>query len=167
MHNQIILARNRIVNSELRNIQDVSLKVSEYLRPLMLFGIRAHLDSMFPVCYTTSSSPECTTVAAPNGKLQHWQHKEKTASPGQVLCHDLCQIAHFYQNYRNRPAPKRKKPQRVFLTGGRAAAGQTQKNQVISGKIASKRQKKNPQRREARQEFLWCTQQDSNLWPTA
>ena len=35
----------------------------------MLFGIRAHLDSMFPVCYTTSSSPERTTVAAPNGKL--------------------------------------------------------------------------------------------------
>ena len=26
-------------------------------------------------------------------------------------------------------------------------------------------QKKNPQRREARQGFLWCTQQDSNLWP--
>ena len=25
--------------------------------------------------------------------------------------------------------------------------------------------KKNPQRREARQGFLWCTQQDSNLWP--
>ncbi len=108
----------------------------------MLFGIRAHLDSMFPVCYTTSSSPECTTVAALNGKLQHWQHKGKTASPGQVLCHDLCQIAHFYQNYRNRPAPKRKKPQRVFLTGGRAAAGQTQKNQVISGKIASNSKRK-------------------------
>lgn len=28
-----------------------------------------------------------------------------------------------------------------------------------------KTQKKNPQRREARQGFLWCTQQDSNLWP--
>ena len=34
----------------------------------MLFGIRAYLDSMFPVCYTTSSSPERTTVAAPDGK---------------------------------------------------------------------------------------------------
>jgi len=75
---------------------------------------------------------------------KHWQHKEKMASPGQVLCHDLCQIAHFYQNYRNRPAPKRKKPQRVFLTGGRAAAGQTQKNQVISGKIDSKTAKEKP-----------------------
>ena len=73
---------------------------------------------------------------------KHWQHKEKMASPGQVLCHDLCQIAHFYQNYRNRPAPKRKKPQRVFLTGGRAAAGQTQKNKQYQEKSASKHKRK-------------------------
>ena len=31
--------------------------------------------------------------------------------------------------------------------------------------LQEKKTKKNPQRREARQGFLWCTQQDSNLWP--
>ena len=75
---------------------------------------------------------------------KHRQHKGKTASPEQVLCHDLCQIAHFYQNYQNRPIQKRKKPRRVFLTGVRAAAMWIQKTKQYQEKLSSKRQKEKP-----------------------
>ena len=59
--------------------------------------------------------------------------------------------------------------ERIFLIIAWMAAGCTKKQGMARPRFtcgaSEKKNKEKPQRREARQGFLWCTQQDSNLWP--